>query len=396
MKQLRAAGVRRRALQARIVVIGKYRFISERRLPVRAGCRRLWTYRPESALSRVLLGLLLVVGMPGPWARSAEPEKPSPDKLAAKPAEKPAAKPIDLQRIFLGGEPASLAELKAMERHQQQLVAKVAACTVGIVVGPAHGSGVIVSEDGYVLTAAHVAGEPHRKALFILPDGKRVRGESLGIYRTLDAGLMKITDSGPWPHSEMAKGNDLRVGQWCVATGHPGGFEQGRTPVVRIGRVIVKDKLAITTDCTLVGGDSGGPLFDMQGRVIGINSRIGRFLTANMHVPIAAYHDVWERLVKGDAWGNMPGTGPYLGIQGDPKSEAAKVLSVSADSPAAKAGLQAGDVVAKFGGQPVKDFAALQMFVNDSKPGDKVALEVARGGKTVTVEVVIGQRREEK
>ena len=72
-------------------------------------------------------------------------------------------------------------------------------------VGPAHGSGVIISEDGYVLTAAHVAGEPHRKAVFILPDGKRVKGESCGLYRTMDAGLMKITDPGPWPHAEMAK-----------------------------------------------------------------------------------------------------------------------------------------------------------------------------------------------
>ena len=307
---------------------------------------------------------------------------------------KPTPAAIDLQKIFAGGEPSSLAELKAMEQHQLALAEKVTECTVGIVVGPAHGSGVIVSQDGYVLTAAHVAGEPRRKVLFVLPDGRRVRGESCGLYRTLDAGLMKITETGPWPFAEMANSGDLRVGQWCVATGHPGGYEAGRKPVVRIGRVLQTDKSAITTDCTLVGGDSGGPLLDMNGRVIGINSRIGRQLTSNMHVPIAAFHETWDRLVKGDAWGNIPGAGPVLGVKGDGRSDAAKVTSVVPGGPAEKAGLQAGDVIVRFAGQPVKDFAALQAFVNDSQPGDKVALEINRGGKSSTVELVLGQQRE--
>ena len=307
---------------------------------------------------------------------------------------KPAPAAIDLQKIFAGGEPSSLAELKAMEQHQLALAEKVTECTVGIVVGPAHGSGVIISQDGYVLTAAHVAGEPRHKVIFVLPDGRRVRGESCGLYRTLDAGLMKITETGPWPFAEMANSGDLRVGQWCVATGHPGGYEAGRRPVVRIGRVLQTDKSAITTDCTLVGGDSGGPLFDMNGRVIGINSRIGRQLTSNMHVPIAAFHETWDRLVKGDAWGNIPGAGPILGVKGDARSAAAKVASLVTGGPAEKAGLQAGDVIVKFAGRPVKDFAALQSFVNDSQPGDKVALEIDRGGKSSTIELVLGQQRE--
>ena len=87
----------------------------------------------------------------------------------------------------------------------------------------------IVTADGYVLTAAHVAGEPRRRALFILPDGRQVRGESRGVYRTLDAGLMKITDPGPWPFAELAPDDTVKAGgQWCLATGHPGGFEKGR------------------------------------------------------------------------------------------------------------------------------------------------------------------------
>jgi len=306
-------------------------------------------------------------------------------------ADEAATPPVDLDAIFAGGEPSTVAELKAMEQHQQELAEKLVACTVGIVVGPAHGSGVIISEDGYVLTAAHVAGKPERDATFILPDGRRVKGKTLGTYRTLDAGLMKIAEDGPWPHAEMAKSGGIDVGGWCVVTGHPGGFQEGRKPVVRIGRVILKDKFAITTDCTLVGGDSGGPLFDMSGEVIGINSRIGSFLTANMHVPIAAYHDAWDRLVKGDAWGHFPGTGPRIGVQGDPDSDVAKVAAVVPNAPAKKAGIKPGDVIVRYGDKPITDFSSLQMCVNDSQPGDKVTVEVLRGDKKVKLELVVGK-----
>ena len=192
----------------------------------------------------------------------------------------------------------------------------------------------------------------------------------------------------------MAKDRSLRAGQWCLATGHPGGFEEGRKPVLRVGRVLLVDKFAVTTDCTLVGGDSGGPLFDMHGRVIGINSRIGRFLTANLHVPIAAYHDAWDRLKQGDAWGHFPGSGPYLGIQGDNRSNDAQVARVLPDSPAEKAGLKIGDVIVKFADKPVGDFATLQLYVNDCQPGDKVTVEIRRGSENVTLQLVMEQRRE--
>ncbi len=299
-----------------------------------------------------------------------------------------------LQKIFAGGQPSSLDELRQMEQHQRQLCAKVLACTVGIVIGPSHGSGVIISEDGYVLTAAHVAGAPNRKATMILPDGREVAGVSLGLYRTLDAGLMKINAAGPWPYAEMAKSDAASVGQWCLATGHPGGFEAGRTPVVRIGRILLKDKFAITTDCTLVGGDSGGPLLDMEGRVIGINSRIGRFLTANMHVPVAAYHESWDRLVKGEAWGSLPGVGPYLGVQGEPDSKDAKISRVIPGSPAEKAGIQPGDVIVAIKGQAVTDFASLQTIVSECQPGEKVAIELVRGEERLKLDVEIGSREQ--
>jgi serine protease Do len=263
---------------------------------------------------------------------------------------------------------------------------------VGIVIGMSHGSGVIVSEDGYVLTAAHVAGSPNRKATVILPDGREVLGKSLGLYRTLDAGLIKIETPGSYPYAELAKSDEVKVGQWCLAAGHPGGFEEGRKPVVRIGRVLIKDKSAITTDCTLVGGDSGGPLFDMEGHVLGINSRIGRFMTTNMHVPIAAYHESWARLVKGDAWGHFLGGGPYLGVQGERDSKEATVSHVITGTPAEKAGVRPGDVIVKYNGREIGDFASLQGFVGESHPGEKVTLEVLRDGKRLQLNVMLVER----
>jgi len=299
---------------------------------------------------------------------------------------------IDLKQLFDGNPPQTIADLKAMQQHQQDLAKQLVQCTVAVVVGPAHGSGVIISEDGYVLTAAHVAGTPNRRATVILADGRRVRATTLGCHLTLDAGLMKITDAGPWPFAEMSPNDTAKSGQWGIVTGHPGGYQEGRAPVVRIGRVLTTDRFAVTTDCTLVGGDSGGPLFDMEGKVIGINSRIGRDLTANMHVPVVAYRESWDRLKKGDQWGHFPGTGPLIGVKGVADAGTARIAEVYANTPAEKAGIKAGDVIVKFNGRAVTDFASLQLLVNDCSPGDKVEVELQRGDRRVLLKLEVGRQ----
>jgi serine protease Do len=298
----------------------------------------------------------------------------------------------DLAQIFAGQAPRTLSQLKAMERHQRRLAVKVTACTVGVIVGPSHGSGVIVSEDGYVLTAAHVVGEPNRTAVFVLADGRRVRGTTLGIDRTLDAGLAKIVDQGPWPHAEFAEADSVRPGQWCIASGHPGGFQEGREPVVRIGRVLRQDRFAITTDCVLAGGDSGGPLLDMYGRIIGINSRIGPALTNNIHVPVNAYRQNWDRLVKAEAWGGFLRAEPYIGVQGDMVVDVAKISVVHPHTPAERAGIKSGDIVIRFNGHTVTNFASLRVHVNDTHPGDKVPVTVLRGQRRHELSIVVGCR----
>jgi serine protease Do len=304
------------------------------------------------------------------------------------------AKIAALERIFAGEAPQSIDELKALESHLQSLAKKVIPCTVGVRVGAAQGSGVIISEDGYVLTAAHVVGRPNIDVTFVLHDGRTVKGKTLGMNRSIDAGLMKISGDEKWPHLEMGKSAALKEGQWCIATGHPGGYEKGREPVLRFGRVLKNHDTVIMTDCTLVGGDSGGPLFDMDGNVIGINSRIAGPLNANMHVPVDTFRDTWDRLVAAEAWGSMPGQTPFLGVQGEPEAKDAKIAKVYPNTPAEKAGLQTGDVILKFDGHEITDFASLSKLVGDQAPGDKVKLEVKRGDETINVEVVIGQRSE--
>jgi len=303
-----------------------------------------------------------------------------------------------LAAIFAGDLPTNLDDLRAMQAHVQALTRKIMPYTVGVRVGHAHGSGVVINAEGYVLTAAHVAGEPGLNATLILHDGRTVRGRTLGTYRTLDAGLIRITgqpseQQTAWPHARMGTSSNLNVGQWCLATGHPGGFELGRSPVLRLGRVLsIDENSAITTDCTLIGGDSGGPLFDFDGNVIGIHSRIGGPLNVNLHVPVNTYRTEWARLAAGEAWGHLPGMTPYIGVQGEAEADNAVIVRVMPATPAADAGIRPGDIIVRFGEKAVGNFDSLKKLVAEEQPGTTVVLQVRRGEEMLTLRLLIGNR----
>jgi serine protease Do len=198
--------------------------------------------------------------------------------------------------------PKDIGELKAIQARIEQVAAKLIPCTVVVRIGESQGSGVVVSKDGYVLSAGHVVGKPGQKATFIFADGKTLHGTTLGLDRDTDAGLLKITDSGQWPSVEMRKPGNVQPGTWCVTLGHPLGPQEGRPPVVRAGRVLQSRGTTFQTDCTIVAGDSGGPVVDLEGKVIGINSRINAPMpTMNFHVAIDAFHLSWDQMLKGDA-----------------------------------------------------------------------------------------------
>lgn len=288
--------------------------------------------------------------------------------------------------------PETLGDLKAIQEQTKKVLKKVMACTVGLQVRGAAGSGVIVSEDGTVLTAGHVVGEANLDVRVILPDGRIVKGKTLGANRTIDSGMVKITESGPWPFVDLGASKDLELGQWVLAIGHPGGYKPGRTPVVRVGRVSLVTGSEVRSDCTLVGGDSGGPLFDMSGKLIGIHSRISGPITTNIHVPVDTYRDTWARLTKAEVWGRGFGGRDegYLGIQCEGKT--CKISAITAGSPAEKAGLQVGDVILRFDENDVKDWDDLGDRIYGKKAGQEVAVDVRRGSDEVTLRVKIGRR----
>jgi hypothetical protein len=226
----------------------------------------------------------------------------------------PALVRADETKAPLTDAPTNVDELRALEKRVQKVVEKVQACTVGVRIGAAQGSGVIVSADGYVLTAGHVSGLPGRDVVCILPDGKQLKAKTLGRNGTIDSGMIKLEGNGPFPFVEIGKSGSLKRGQWVVSIGHPGGFRPNRTPVVRLGRILYINPGLIRTDCTLVGGDSGGPLFDLEDHVIGIHSRIGGgAITENVHVPVDTFKATWDRLARGDNWGR--GIGQQILIQ---------------------------------------------------------------------------------
>jgi serine protease Do len=198
-------------------------------------------------------------------------------------------------------EPKDLAGFQELEIQIKAVVHKVLPAVVGIQIGTNAGSGVIVSEDGIVMTAGHVVGKPGQQVTFFLADGKPVKGITLGMSASADAGLMKITDPGKWPYAQMGNSESLKPGTWCLAVGHPLGYRPGRPPVVRVGRILQKSEGMIQTDCPLVGGDSGGPLLDLDGKVIGINSRIGLPTDINLHVPVNVFREMWDRMLKGES-----------------------------------------------------------------------------------------------
>ena len=309
--------------------------------------------------------------------------------------------------------PETVDELKALQSRVKEVVAKVSPSTVGLLVGPGAGSGVIVSDDGLVLTAAHVIGKPGVSIRFVLSDGKIVKGKSLGLNSKIDSGMARITDKPPadapwpgakegkWPAAELGSiirydPNDktklLSKGQWVISLGHPGGPKMDRPPPVRVGRFenySEKDN-SLRSDCTLVGGDSGGPLFDLNGKLVGVHSRIGLFLEYNMHIPAEAFKDEWDKFVKGERTDKAGAV--EVGLVLDEDEDAPTVTKVVEGGPADRAGFKVGDVITRFDGELIHATDDLAQILNGSEPGQRIDVEVLRGEKTVKLKITLGRK----
>ena len=282
-------------------------------------------------------------------------------------------------------------ELQKLDRQIVALSKKAQPATVCLVAknGRGSGSGVIVSEDGLILTAAHVTSSMPDGVVVIFPDGTRKTGEILGADYDRDAAMVQITDEGKYPFVSTGRSKSLKRNQWTVALGHSGGFDPMRKPPVRLGRVLANNNFVVT-DTAVVGGDSGGPLFDAEGRVIGIHSNIGMTLSENRHVPIDVFRNQWEKLKEGKTSGrrfnNTPQPvqspdRPMLGVQLGDGEGGVMVTEVVPNSPAEKAGLKGGDVIIKVNGKEVSKPADLIQLVGKRKAGEEVSFVYQRDGK---------------
>jgi serine protease Do len=298
----------------------------------------------------------------------------------------------------------SVGDLAKLESQVQTVAAKVMPSTVALVADEigASGSGVVVSADGLILTAAHVV-QGAQELQVVFPDGKEVTGKVLGANLSKDIGMVKITSGGNWPFVKQGESKPLQAGDWVVALGHSAGFDPARTPPVRFGRVVSKGPgNFLTTDCTLIGGDSGGPLFDLAGRLVGINSSIGMSLKNNNHAGIDGFRDDWDRLLRGDQWGKLsmnPFANPDMPVLGigmapeRPRQKGVTVANVSPDSPASAAGLKAGDVLVSFDGAALADNSELLIRLAKRVPGDQVKLGVERQGSPLEVTVTLDRQK---
>lgn len=295
--------------------------------------------------------------------------------------------------------PAGAEDMRAIQSALKSALPLARSATVCLELGQGSGSGVIISPDGLILTAAHVTGGVGKEITAILADGRKVKCESLGLSSDSDCAMAKITDKGPFPFVEVDRADLSKLGDWVFSLGHSGGYDKERGAGVRIGRLIKVADATVQSDCTLIGGDSGGPLFDMSGRLIGIHSRVGANLQQNMHVPIREFLRHWDKMQQGEFLGEGPfakkpkkGSG-FLGVGSEDTPDGKlRVTEVGRESPAETAGIKKDDIILAIDGEKIKNKQALQKLLKDKAADDKLVLLLLRDGKEVEISLRLAER----
>jgi len=264
--------------------------------------------------------------------------------------------------------------------------------------GVGFGSGVIVSADGLVLTAGHVmASDDNGQYEIILSSGKIVKAKALGKNLDVDSGMLQILEEGPFPFVELDKTNQFKQGQWVVSLGHSGGWKLGRNPPVRTGRVLARKAHQLLTDAVLIGGDSGGPLFNLDGDLIAIHSSIGDTVAENRHVPVSIFRRDWGQLKQGKVWGKLPDLNDptekkkrgLIGIKLDLSQSQAVIRMIDQGMPAEEIGLEIGDVVLQFDNTIVNDGRHLIDIIKRKSAGDVCPIVILRNGNQINYEIIL-------
>ena len=299
------------------------------------------------------------------------------------------------QRAWEKKVPKNRDDLAAIQARLQELIPMAQKALVSIEANDGAGSGVIVSPDGLILSAAHVIGQTGVDMEVRLLDGRRAKAVTLGGSEISDAGMLQIKEAGPWPYVELPKHHASKVGDWCFGLGHPGGFDLERGMVVRIGRIIEKQDETMQTDSRLLGGDSGGPLFNFEGKVIAIHSRISKESDQNFHVPIESFQENWDFFQNQDllTYENIE-RGGFLGIACEETEHGLVIQSVIPGTAAEKAGFQENDIILKVDDVVIKNREKLTIFISGKDPDDEIKIEYQRQMSVATLKLKLGYRLE--
>lgn len=292
----------------------------------------------------------------------------------------------------------TLNDLLAVQAKVQAALVHAREAVVVIQCNGGTASGVIVSPAGLVLTAAHVTGDAHKKIKIILSSGKTVEAKSLGLDTATDAGMVQLpAPEKAWPYADISRDvRALKAGDWCFDVAHPGGFDKARGSVVRVGRIVKVSANMLQSDCVLMGGDSGGPLFNLAGEVIGVNSQIWSGRDQNIHVSMAPFLRSWSELKNGSVikeWAQ--GTGGWMGVSNEAADGGLRIAAIAPDSPAMKAGLKVGDVILKLNKNAMGVPSDFSDDLRTRSAGELVTLKVKNENGERAVEVKLGRKPEE-
>jgi serine protease Do len=270
------------------------------------------------------------------------------------------------------------------------------------------GSGFIINSDGYILTNTHVVANAEEVTVR-LTDRREFPAKVIGADERTDVAVIKINGTN-LPIVKLGDPSRIKPGQWVLAIGSPFGFENSATAgiISATSRSVPGENYVpfIQTDVPVNPGNSGGPLFNMAGEVIGINSQIfsrtGGFMGVSFAIPIDVARNVEEQLIKTGhvVRGRIGVTIQDVNAQlaesfGLDRPRGALVSSVEKDGPAAHAGIVAGDVILGVGGRPIERFGELSSTIAGMKPGSDASLSLWRGGKEQTVIVKVAELKEQ-
>ena len=265
------------------------------------------------------------------------------------------------------------------------------------------GSGVVVTPDGIVLTASHVTRKANRLLNVRFANGRVVQGVTLGSNFATDTGAIRLLEGGPYQALKISNSKSAIVGTWCIAMGYPLSFPRGQAASGRLGRVLDRQaNLKLVTDCTIMGGDSGGPLLNLDGNVIAINSSVKLSITKNLYIPSERFVENWKHIVRSidktgasqlasQSGGQRPK--PYLGVSAESDRGFVRVRQVHPASPAYNARLAPEDVIMAIDGQKTGSFQQLLNVLALHQPAQSVIVRINRFGRIIEIPVTLGSSR---